>query len=282
VKYETEILLDDLIFPEGPRWHEGRLWFSDQHEHRVVAAGTDGKAETIVEVPNQPSGLGWLPDGRLLVVSMLDRKVLRHDGATLVEHADLSALAPGACNDMVVDTSGRAYVGNFGFDMYGGEDPRDTCVIAVEPDGSARVVAEGLAFPNGSVITPDGRTLLVGESWGARISAFDIAADGTLSNHRIWAEIKGATVDGMCLDDDGAIWAACPFTGRCVHVREGGEIVDEVKVTHPGAFACVLGGPDRRTLFVCTAPTHLPDEARAAHQGRIETVSVPVPGAGIP
>ncbi|HWS46581.1 MAG TPA: SMP-30/gluconolactonase/LRE family protein, partial [Acidimicrobiia bacterium] len=153
----TTIVLDGLAFPEGPRWYEGRLWFSDQHDKRVVAMDTDGNAETIFEVPQQPSGLGWLPDGRMLVVSMLDRRLLRDDDGTLVEHADLSALAPGACNDMVVDAHGRAYVGNFGFDMYGAESPRDTCVIAVEPDGSSRIATDGLGFPNGSVITPDGR-----------------------------------------------------------------------------------------------------------------------------
>jgi len=279
----TTVLLDDLAFPEGPRWHEGRLWFSDQHDKRVVAMTAAGAAETIVEVPGQPSGLGWLTDGRLLVVSMLDRKVLRRepDGA-LVVHADLSALAPGACNDMVVGATGRAYVGNFGFDMYAGEKPRNTCVIAVEPDGTARVAADGLGFPNGSVITPDGSTLLVGESMASQISAFDIADDGSLTNARVWAKIEGATVDGMCLDAEGAIWAACPFTGRVLRIREGGEVVDEVKGTHPGAFACMLGGDDRRTLFVCTAPTHVPDDARVAHAGRIEAVPVDVPGAGWP
>lgn len=277
------ILLDGLMFPEGPRWHDGRFWFSDQHAKRVVATDEQGNAETIVEVPNQPSGLGWLPDGRMLVVSMIDRKVLRfeRDGA-LVEHADLSAVAPGSCNDMVVDAAGRAYVGNFGFDMYGGEHPRDTSVIAVEPNGRVHVAADGLSFPNGSAITPDGRTLLVGETMASRISAFDIASDGTLSNHRTWGKIEGATVDGMCLDAEGLIWAACPFSGRCVRVREGGEIVDEVRCTHPGAFACMLGGADRRTLFMCTAPTHIPDETKAARQGRIETVRVEVPGAGLP
>jgi sugar lactone lactonase YvrE len=279
----TTVILDGLVFPEGPRWHDGRLWFSDQHDKRVVAMNTDGTDETIVEVPQQPSGLGWLPDGRLLVVSMLDRMLMRLESdGSLVVHADLSALAPGSCNDMVVDAHGRAYVGNFGFDMYAGAAPKETCVIAVEPDGTARVAADGLGFPNGSVITADGSTLLVGESMASRISAFDIAADGTLDNRRVWATIDHATVDGMCLDAEGAVWAACPFTGRVMRIREGGEVVDEVKGTHPGAFACMLGGDDRSTLYVCTAPTHVPDEARVAHAGRIEAVSVDVPGAGWP
>ncbi len=279
----TTVILDRLAFPEGPRWHDGRLWFSDQHDKRVVAMTVDGTAETIIEVPQQASGLGWLPDGRLLVVSMLDRTVMRlePDGAFVV-HADLSGLAPGPCNDMVVDASGRAYVGNFGFDMYGGEGARLTCVIAVEPDGTASVVADEVAFPNGSIITDDGATLLVGESMASRISAWDIAADGTLSNRRVWAQLDKTTVDGMCLDAEGAIWAACPYTGRVLRLREGGEIVDEVTGTHPGAFACMLGGDDRRTLYLCTASTHVPDEARVAHGGRIEAVVVDVPGAGLP
>jgi sugar lactone lactonase YvrE len=279
----TTVILDGLAFPEGPRWHQGRLWFSDQHDKRVVAMTARGEAETIVEVPQQPSGLGWLPDGRMLVVSMLDRKVMRLElDGTLVEHADLSLLASGACNDMVVDAIGRAYVGNFGFDMYGGAKPVEACVIAVEPDGTVRVAADGMGFPNGSVISADGNTLMVGESMASRISAFDIAADGTLSNRRVWAQLTGTTVDGMCLDAEGAIWSACPFTGRVLRIREGGEILDEVKGTHPGAFACMLGGDDRKTLFVCTAPTHVPDEARVAHGGRIEAVAVDVPGAGRP
>ncbi len=279
----TSVVLDGLAFPEGPRWHEGRLWFSDQHDKRVVAMSVDGTAETIVEVPQQASGLGWLPDGRLLVVSMLDRTVMRLEAdGSFVVHADLSGLAPGACNDMVVDGSGRAYVGNFGFDMYGGERARLTVVIAVEPDGTTSVAADDLAFPNGSIITPDGATLLVGESMAGWISAFDIAPDGTLSNRRVWAQLAATTVDGMCLDAEGAIWAACPYTGRVLRVREGGEIVDEVKGTHPGAFACMLGGDDRLTLYLCTAPTHVPDETRVAHAGRIEAVVVDVPGAGLP
>jgi sugar lactone lactonase YvrE len=278
----TTIVLDGLAFPEGPRWHDDRLWFSDQHAKHVHAMDVDGKDEIIVEVPGQPSGLGWLPDGRMLVVGMHDRAVHRLEGGALVLHADLSALAPGQCNDMVVDKTGRAYVGNFGFDMYAGAEPRATCVIAVEPDGAARVAADGLGFPNGSVITPDGKTLLVGESMGGQIRAFEIGPDGSLSNPRVWAKLHGATVDGMCLDADGAIWAACPFTGRVQRVLEGGDIAEEIKVTHPGAFACMLGGPDRRTLYICTAPTHEPKETVPAMQGRIEAVVVDVPGAGLP
>jgi sugar lactone lactonase YvrE len=278
----TDIILDGLAFPEGPRWHDDRLWFSDQHDKRVVAMDVDGKSETIVEVPQQPSGLGWLPDGRMLVVSMLDKKVLRLEGGALTLHADLKALATGACNDMVVDVTGRAYVGNFGFDMYAGAKPANTCIMAVEPDGSARVAADGLAFPNGTVITPDGKTLIVGESMGARLAAFDVLPDGKLSNRREWAKVENATPDGICLDAEGAVWIASPFTGDVLRIAEGGQVLDTVKSTHPGAFACMLGGPDRRTLYICSAPSHIPEECIAAHQGRIEAVTVDVPGAGLP
>jgi sugar lactone lactonase YvrE len=278
----TDIILDGLAFPEGPRWHDDRLWFSDQHDKRVVAMDADGKSETIVEVPQQPSGLGWLPDGRMLVVSMLDKKVLRLEGGALTLHADLKALALGACNDMVVDATGRAYVGNFGFDMYGGAKPANTCIIAVEPDGSTRVAADGLAFPNGTVITPDGKTLIIGESMGARLAAFDVLPDGKLSNRREWAKVENATPDGICLDAEGAVWIASPFTGDVLRIAEGGQVLDTVKSTHPGAFACMLGGPDRRTLYICSAPSHIPEECIAAHQGRIEAVTVDAPGAGLP
>jgi sugar lactone lactonase YvrE len=278
----TTILLDGLAFPEGPRWHAGRLFFSDQHDRRVVVMDTNGNAETVVEVPQQPSGLGWLLDGRMLVVSMLDRRVLRLEDGHLIEHADLSSLAPGECNDMVVDSRGRAYVGNFGFDMYAGDEARETCMIAVEPDGSARVVADGLAFPNGTVITDDGRTLIVGESYAGRLSAFTIAGDGALGARRLFAQLDGAVPDGICLDAEGAIWVACPLTGRCLRIRDGGDVLDEIAVSNTFAYACMLGGDDRRTLYMCTAPSSDPTETLRLRSGHIESLSVDVPGAGLP
>ena len=278
----TTVVLDGLCFPEGPRWHDGRLFFSDQHDHRVVAMDPSGNAETIVEVANQPSGIGWLPDGRMLVVSMLDRMVLRLEDGQLVEHADLSVYAPAACNDMVVDAQGRAYVGHFGFDMYGGETPEDASLLLVLPDGWVSVAAHGLQFPNGMVITDDGGTLIVGESMNGHLTAFTVAADGSLVDRRDFAQLPGSVPDGICLDADGAVWAACPFTGRCLRVAEGGEVLDKVKTTYDSAFACMLGGADRRTLYICTAPGHVPEEARRARGGRIETVEVDVPGAGRP
>jgi sugar lactone lactonase YvrE len=278
----TTVVLDGVAFPEGPRWHDGRLFFSDQHDRRVLAVDPSGRAETIVEVPEQPSGLGWLPDGRMLVVSMLDRRVLRWDGDQLTDHADLSSLAPGECNDMVVDARGRAYVGNFGFDMYAGEEARETCMILVEPDGSARIAAEGLAFPNGTVITDDGLTMIVGESYGGRLTAFTIAADGALVDRRLFAQLHGAVPDGICLDAEGAVWVACPITGRCLRIRDGGEVLDEIKVSNDFAYACMLGGDDRRTLYMCTAPSSDPKETIRARGGRIETLRVDIPGAGLP
>jgi sugar lactone lactonase YvrE len=278
----TEVVLDGLRFPEGPRWHDGRLFFSDQHDHRVVAMDSNGTAETVVEVPQQPSGLGWLPDGRMLVVSMLDRRVLRLEEGELVEHADLSAVTAAACNDMVVDAQGRAYVGHFGFDMYGGEAPKDASLVLVELDGSVRVAAEPLQFPNGTVITPDGGTLIVGESMNGRLTAFTVTADASLTDRRLFAQLQGAVPDGICLDEEGAVWIACPLSGRCLRVREGGEVLDEVKTSRDYAFACMLGGADRRTLYICTAPSHIPDECRKQRGGRIEAVVVDVPGAGLP
>jgi sugar lactone lactonase YvrE len=276
-----DTMLDGLAFPEGPRWRDGRLWFSDQHDRRVVVMDSSGHAEAVVAVPNQPSGLGWLPDGRMLVVSMLDRQVLRLEAdRSLSVHADLSALAPATCNDMVVDGRGRAYVGNFGFDMYGGAEYRTTNIVAVDPDGSAWVAADDLGFPNGTVVTPDNRTLIVGESMGGRLTAFDIGDDGRLANRREWASLRdiGATADGICLDAEGAVWVACPFSNRVVRVAEGGALLDEVKVDS-GTFACALGGDDGRTLFICSAATHEPSETVGLRSGRILAARVDVPGA---
>jgi sugar lactone lactonase YvrE len=278
---ELTVLLDGRAFLEGPRWHEGRLWLSDMHTHHVLALDTDGKVETIVEVPNQPSGLGWLPDGRLLIVSMTDRKLLRLEGRKLELHADLSGLASFDCNDMVVDGLGRAYVGNFGFDLNARADFKPAELILVPPDGAARVVADDLRFPNGTVITPDGSTLIVGESFGGRLSAFDIEPDGSLSGRRVWAQLDGSVPDGICLDAEGAIWVSSPVSNEVLRVREGGEITRRI-ATETQAIACMLGGADRCTLFVLTSSTTEPDAAREQLSARVETLVVDVPGAGYP
>ena len=279
----TATVLDGLAFPEGPRWHRGRLWFSDQHTGRVIARSPDGTLETVVEVENGPSGLGWLPDDTLLVVSMRDRRLLRLDGAALSEVADLSALAPFHCNDMVVDAHGRAYVGNFGFDLDGGGTYAPTVLLRVDLDGTVAIAADDLAFPNGAVITPDGATLIIGETLGGRLTAFTITSDGSLTDRRLWADVTGAAPDGCCLDADGAIWVADPMGRRVLRVLEGGEVTDTVTVGAPNsAYACALGGVDGNTLFVCTAPTSTPEAALAQMGGRIEVVDVAVPGAAVP
>jgi sugar lactone lactonase YvrE len=275
------VLVEGLRFPEGPRWHDGRLWCSDQHDRRVLAVGLDGSVETIVEVPGCPSGLGWLPDGRLLIVSMHDRRLLRLDPGGLTEIADLSEHATWHCNDMVVDAWGRAYIGNFGFDLDGAATPVTAAVVRVDPDGSVTVAADELRFPNGTVITPDGATLIVGESYGGCLTAFDVDDTGGLSNRRRWAKLSGAVPDGICLDAEGAIWSACPLTGRVVRVREGGEVTDVVTVSRNGAYACMLGGADGRTLFVCVADASDP-AATGDRRGAIETCAVEFPGAGLP
>jgi len=276
-----KVLLDGLAFPEGPRWHDGKLFFSDMHAHQVRAVDMTGKSEIICEVPNRPSGLGWLPDGRMLIVSMRDRKLLRLDRDGLKEAGDMSKLAPFDCNDMVVDKEGRAYVGNFGFDLHANEKPRGTTLVMVAPDGNARIVAEELMFPNGAVITPDGKTLIVGESFGRQLTAFDVAADGSLKNRLVWAELGKSVPDGICLDAENAIWVACPTASEVIRVKQGGEVKERIKV-ETDAFACMLGGPDGRTLFVATAANSDPEKCRADHTGRIEMTQVEVPRAGLP
>ena len=278
-------LVDGLCFPEGPRWHDGRLWFSDMHALEVRSLDpTTGESRVEVEVEGQPSGLGWRPDGTLLVVSMTDRRLLAvRDGRT-EEVADLSGVAPHHCNDMVVDQRGNAYVGNFGFDLHDPDaDQRTTTLVLVTVDGEVRAVADDLFFPNGCVITPDGGTLVVGESFSGWLTAFSIAEDGSLHDRREWARVRGAVPDGICLDEAGAIWMASPISHQVLRVAEGGEVLDEVRTSDERQpFACMLGGNDRRTLFVCTAFTSEPVAARAHRAGRIEAVAVDVPGAGLP
>ena len=214
-------------------------------------------------------------------MSMQDRRLLRLDADGLTQVADLSDLASYHCNDMVVDAEGRAYVGNFGFDLHAGESPTSTNLILVHPDGRSEVAAPDLRFPNGAVITPDGRTLIVGESFGGCLTAFDVADDGTLSGRREWAKLEGAVPDGICLDAEGAIWVASPIgKGGVLRVREGGEVTQRIAVENE-AFACMLGGPERRTLFICTAPDSNPEKT-GDRGGRIETVDVEIPGAGLP
>ena len=292
-------VLDGMSYLEGPRWHAGRLYVSDFYTGDVVAVDLDGGAdpETVANVPAQPSGLGWMPDGSMLVVSMRDRRVLRvRDGGAPEVHADLSELAPWHLNDMVVDSRGRAYVGNFGFDLMSGAPVRTAGIIRVDADGSAKVAAEDLRFPNGTVILPDARTLVVSETLGGRLTAFDLGDDGTLSNRRVWAKLSetadtedlgeliaagGVAPDGMALDAEGAIWVADALGGPVLRVREGGEILEEIS---PGTsvFACALGGADGRTLVMCAAPSFAEHERRDTREALLLACEVDVPRAGLP
>ena len=283
----TEVLIDGFTFTEGPRWHEGRLYFSDFFTHRVLAVDTKGKHEIIVETPYQPSGLGWLPDGSLLIVSMNDQKLLHFDKGVLTEAADLSGLATHYCNDMVVDKSGNAYIGNFGFDLHGGESLKPTNLILVRPSEDPCVVAENLFFPNGTVITPDGKTLILGETFSSCLTAFDINSDATLSNRRVWADLSSIeegyapVPDGICLDADGAIWVASPSTNDVIRIQEGGILLDKIEVDM-GAFACMLGGEKGKTLFISTSKGSQEEICLKEKSARIETVEVVVPRAGLP
>ena len=279
-----ETLVDGIVFGEGPRWHAGRLFFSDIKGQRVEAVDADGKRETIVELAGEPSGLGWLPDGRLLVVSMEDHRLLRLDPDGLREVADLSPHCGGRANDMVVDAKGRAYVGNIGFDLEAQPiEPRPTRLVRVDPDGSVHVAAEELWCPNGLAITADGRTLVAAESAAGRLAAFDVAADGSLSRQRVFAALpEGAAPDGICVDAEDAVWVASPTTREFLRVREGGEVASRIPTGERVAIACALGGPARRTLFLVTATTMSLAEAARGRGGRIETCEVAVPGAGWP
>ena len=295
--HEFKALIGGLSFTECPRWRDGRLCVSDFYTHRVLAVAMDGAAETVAHVPGQPSGLGFLPDGRMLIVSMRDRKILRREfDGSLSEHADLSGLAPWHLNDMLVDGEGRAWVGNFGFDLMGGVKACTTVLISVEPDGSARVAAGGLGFPNGMALTPDGQTLIVAESTMNRLSAFSLAS-GSLGERRTWAAFGdpptathvhemlaevAVAPDGICLDAEGAVWVADAAHHRLIRVAEGGSILDELKIDEAGVFACMLGGEDGCTLFACVAPTFEEAEASAHHRASILTTKVRVPHAGLP
>jgi sugar lactone lactonase YvrE len=286
-------VIDGFSFLEGPRWHDERIWFSDFYTHQVLSAREDGSDLRLeASVPHQPSGTGWLPDGRLLIVSMRDRTIQRreHDG-TLVTHRDLSGHATGHLNDMAVDDQGRVFVGNFGFDLMGGGALEPAAMHRVDPDGTVTEVATDLYFANGSVVK-DG-VLLVDETFGNRVSAFDMTGDGRLTNRRTWAEFGplpteraidkvlpqiSVAPDGCCLDAEGALWIADATGGRLLRVTEGGTITDEINPGTP-VFACALGGSDGRTLFACAAPDFDEGARKAAREGRLIAVPVTVPYA---
>lgn len=276
------LLADDLCFPECPRWHDGKLFVSDMHGGTIWTFTADGARERVADVAARPAGLGFLPDGRMLAVSMLDRKILRFDPGGPAVHADLSTFASFHVNDMVVDATGNAYIGNFGFDYEAGERPRPTRLVRVAPDGSARPVGDELLFPNGCVITPDTRTLIVAETFARCLTAFRIDASGDLVERRTWADLGPQVFpDGICLDAEGCVWIANAL-GGFLRVAEGGEVRDRVDLDDGyQAFACMLGGPERRTLFLCEA-RGLRRAPLPPGSGRLRAVDVDVPGTGWP
>ncbi|HUG83901.1 MAG TPA: SMP-30/gluconolactonase/LRE family protein [Euzebya sp.] len=296
---ELSTLVEGGHFFEGPRWHDGTWWVSDFYAHHVLTLTPDGAVSTVMEVPGQPSGLGWMPDGSLLVVSMRDHRILRRDpDGTVTEHADISAHCGGKANDMIVDAAGRAFAGNFGFDLMAGADPATSTLIRVDPDGSVHVAASDMYFPNGSVILPDGITLVVGETMGCRYTAFTIGADGQLTDRRVWAQLAptpalgtlaetlGAIAvgpDGCSLDAEDRIWAADALGARVIRIAEGGEILEEIAMPGGlGAFACQLGGEDGRTLLICAAPDFAEHQRQVATEAVLLTTRVAVPHAGLP
>jgi sugar lactone lactonase YvrE len=279
---ELATLLDGRAFLEGPRWHDGALYVSDMHGGEVLRVAEDGAAEVVARVPGSPSGLGWLPNGSMLIVSMDDRKLLISlDDGTIGEAADCSGVAPNEINDMVVDRHGHAFISQFGFDFHGGEKMRAAPLLRVDPDGSVHEAGDDFRMANGMVITADQRTLVVAESAGRRLVAFDLADDGTLTNQREWAELPEMDFpDGICIDADDAVWISGPASDRFVRVREGGEVLDVVETTGRHAIACAIGGSDGHVLFMCTSPTQgEPEKSRAERGAKIETVRVDVPAA---
>jgi sugar lactone lactonase YvrE len=280
---EPQMLMTGITFGESPRWHDGRLWFADWGAQELIAVDLEGRSEVVVRVPSFPFCVDWLPDGRLLIVSARDRLLLRREpDGSLATHADLSGLSYYPWNEIVVDGRGTAYVNNIGFDFPCGEfAPGAVALLA--PDGSVRRVADGVAFPNGMAVTPDNSTLIVAESYANKLTAFDIVEDGGLSNRRVWADLGDGVPDGLCLDAEGAVWYADVPNKRCVRVREGGEVLQTIDLDR-GCFACILGGPDGKTLFLVAQEWRGMESAADEEErtGQILTAPAPAAGAGWP
>ena len=299
-----KLLVDNVYFSEGPRWHKNKFWFSDFYQRAVFSLDDSGTLEKIVDIPNQPSGLGWLPNGDMLIVSMHDQKVMRFSNGLLTVHSDLSHLTKYTCNDMVVDNEGHAYIGNFGTTKHN-VDVVPTCLIHVTPEGIASIVANNLEFPNGTVITPDGKKLIVGETYAGRLTSFDINPDKTLSNRKVWAQMMPTWIfiitkirrflkqvakesgyavrvpDGICLDEKMGIWVASPTTFEVFRIEKGGNVSDIIS-TPQRAYACMLGGSDGKTLHISTANDSTPDVAKSKPMGKIYTARVNYARAGNP
>jgi sugar lactone lactonase YvrE len=276
---EPRIVLEDIVFGESPRWHDGRLWFSDWGAHEIVVADLDGNRELVTEVPAFPFSIDWLPDGRLLVVA--DGALVAERDGVMEQWVDLTPVTSKPWNELVVDGRGNVFVNSIGFDLMTGETPAPGLIVAVTPNGTVRRVAEDLAFPNGMVVTPDSATLVVAESYAARLTAFDIGDDGSLTNRRVWAELGDAAPDGICLDAEGAIWYADVPHRRVVRVREGGEVLATHQLDR-GGFACALGGDDRRTLLVMATRWHGVAGVEEDRTGQVLAFDAPAPGVGYP
>ena len=283
---KPKTLLTGLAFGESPRWHAGRLWVSDWGAKEIIVVDEKGKSEVSLRVdfPSYPMCFDFLADGRLLVVSSRQGLVLRREpDGSLVTHADLSALAAKThpWNEIVVDGRGNAYINNQGFEFPGGEFAPGTIAL-LSPDGTVRRVADGIAFPNGMAVTPDNAALIVAESYGKRLTAFDIESDGALANRRVWADLGDGVPDGICIDEQGAVWYADVPNKRCVRVREGGKVLQTIELDR-GCFACMLGGADRQTLFlVATEWRGTENMASGTRSSQVLTMPVPAPGAGWP
>ena len=280
---ELRTLMGGIAFGESPRWHEDRLWFSDWGTQEIVAVDLQGNSEVMVHAATSaPFCIDWLPDGRLLVVSGSEARLRRQEpDGSLVDHANLGGLSRHPWNDIVVDGRGNAYVGNIGFDFPTGEFAPGTLAL-VTPDGEARQVADGVAFPNGIVVTPDDSTLILAESYGGRLTAFDIGDDGGLSNRRVWADLDGGAPDGICLDAEGAVWYADVPNERCVRVRERSEVLQTIDLDR-GCFACMLGGPDGKTLFMVAREWRgMESVTEEGRTGQILATSAPAARAGRP
>jgi sugar lactone lactonase YvrE len=276
-----KVLLDGIAMGESPRWHDGRLWFADWVARELVAVGLEGDREVVARVDALPFSIDWLPDGPPLITA--GRLVLRLEpDGSLVTHADLSALTEYGWNEIVADGRGNVYVNGPEFDLMAGEDPAPGCVALLAPDGSARRVGEDLMFPNGMAVTPDNATLIVAESYSKQLTAFDIGDDGGLSEGRVWADLGDGVPDGICMDAEGAVWYADVPNRRCVRVGEAGQVLNTVEADR-GCFACMLGGPDGRTLFVVAQEwSGTGGIAARERSGQVLMAEAPAPHAGFP
>ncbi|MSP41860.1 MAG: gluconolactonase [Alphaproteobacteria bacterium] len=282
ITQQLEVLAGEFAFLEGPRWRDGKLWLSDVFGKAIYTVTADGARTKILDVPKGPSGLGFLPDKTPVFASMADRCLYKIVNGQMVLHADISKLVNSDINDMVIDAKGNAYVGNMGYDLFGGEEMKPTNMILVTAEGKAREVADGLAFPNGPVITPDGKILIVAESFGRKLTAFDIQADGSLKNQRLFADLDGAEPDGICLDAEGAVWLAAINRGGFLRVKEGGEVTHKIETGKRMAIACTLGGADGHTFYALTFGGAFKEISKGGRNSRIETTRVEVGASGSP